>query len=487
MMKGLNIKDSFRKGSFKKGTYSAGLCAVVIAVVIAINLVAGQLPQSISSIDMSSQQYYTIGSSTKKILKDLKDEVTIYQMTKRGNEDSKIKKLLDTYESASDKIKVETLDPDLQPGMVTKYEATKTSDNSIIVVNGDRYKVVDYNEIYESDYSQYYTTGSTSTSFDGEGEITSAINYVTTEDLPKMYTLSGHNEQTLSTTITDAVEKQNISTEELNLLASDIKVPDDCDILAIICPASDCSEEEANAIISYLEAGGKAMVVMNYYFSGSDLPNFSKVLEAYGVAMQEGYVVENNQNYFYQSGYYLLPQVNEHDITSSFYQNMYVMSPMAQGIVKLQDSRSTLNIEELISSTDDSYSDVDYGKGTAEDGSYSKASDDVDGPFALGVAITEELDDDKTTQLVVYGSYVMFSDDIINSFTLGNVEMFTNSVSWMSSDGTNVISIPAKSMDVQQNTVSAAKGNLWTAIYVAIIPLAVIIIGFVIWFRRRRS
>lgn len=482
-MKGLNIKGSFKSGSFKKGTYSAGLSAMVIAVVIVINLVAGQLPESVRSIDMSSQKYYTIGDSTKKILKNLKDDITIYQMTKNGNEDSRIKKLLETYKSGSDKIKVETLDPDLQPGVVTKYEATQAADNSLIVVNGDRHKLIDYSEIYVQDYSQYYTTGATSSSFDGEGRITSAINYVTTDNLPKMYTLSGHSEQQLSQTITDAVEKQNISTEELNLLASQ-DVPEDCDVLAIICPGTDCSEEEAESIISYLEAGGKAIIVMNY--QGKEQPNFNKVLEAYGVRLQEGYVIENNQNYYYQYGYYLLPEVAQHDITSSFYGKMYVMAPMSQGIVKLSEARSTLQIEDLIKTTEDSYADVDYGESSAQDGNYAKAGDDVDGPFPLAVAITESVDD-KETKLAVYGSYLMFAENITNSFSLGNVEMFTNSLSWMCGETGNIVAIEAKSMDVQQNTIATSKSNLWTAVFVAIIPLVVIITGFVVWYRRRRA
>ncbi|MDE6233095.1 MAG: GldG family protein [Lachnospiraceae bacterium] len=483
-MKGLNIKGSFKSGSFKKGTYSAGLSAMVIAVVIVINLVAGQLPESVRSIDMSSQKYYTIGDSTKKILKNLKDDITIYQMTKNGNEDSRIKKLLETYKSGSDKIKVETLDPDLQPGVVTKYEATQAADNSLIVVNGDRHKLIDYSEIYVQDYSQYYTTGATSSSFDGEGRITSAINYVTTDNLPKMYTLSGHSEQQLSQTITDAVAKQNISTEELNLLASQSGVPEDCDILAIICPGTDCSEEEAESIISYLEAGGKALIVMNY--QGKEQPNFNKVLEAYGVRLQDGYVIENNQNYYYQYGFYLLPEVKQHDITSSFYGKMYVMTPMSQGIVKLSETRSTLQIEDLITTTEDSYADVDYGESSAQDGNYAKAEDDVDGPFSLAVAITEPVDD-KETKLAVYGSYLMFTENITNSFSLGNVEMFTNSLSWMCGETGNIVAIEAKSMDVQQNTIATSKSNLWTAVFVAIIPLVVIITGFVVWYRRRRA
>lgn len=483
-MKSLNIKSSMKSASFKKGSYSALLSAIVIAVVIVVNLLASQLPNSVKSIDMSNQKYYTVGSQTKKIVKKLSNDITIYQMTKTGSEDSKISKLLETYKSLSDKVKVETLDPDRQPGLVTKYSASEASENSLIVVCGDRFKLIDYNDIVEQDYSDYYSSGKTSQAFDGEGEITSAINYVTTSDLPKMYTLAGHSEQAIGATVSAAIKEQNITSADLNLLTA-TKIPDDCNILAIVCPGSDCSADEAKAIISYLEAGGKALIMMSY--TGTDMPNFSSVLEAYGVQMQKGYVVENNKDYYYQNGYYLIPDVEDHDITQSFANKMYIMSPMAQGIVTLPDTRSTLKIEKLLTSTDDSYSDIDYGQGAAQDGTNQKASDDVDGPFTLAAAISEQNSDKSETQLVVFGSYTMFTDNVVGSFSLGNVEMLTNSLTWMSNNSTGTINIDAKSMDVATNTISTGTSNLWTAVTVVLVPLVVIVTGFVVWFRRRKA
>lgn len=485
-MKKFDVKKSFSSGTFKKGSYSATLSAIVIAVIVAINLVASQLPDSVKSIDLSSQQYYTLSEDTKDILRNLDDKITIYQFTAKGNEDSTITKLLSKYEALTDKIEVTNLDPDLNPGLVTKYEATELSENSLIVVNGDKKKLIDYSEIYETDYSAYYTTGTTSTDFDGEGEITSAINYVTSEKLPKIYKLKGHDEQKLSNTLTESISKQNIETEELNLLtASD--VPEDCDVLAIIAPAKDCSKDEADSVIKYLENGGKAMIVMNYYYSQGDLPNFDTILEAYGVALQPGYISEENQEYYFRQGYYLLPQVANHDITASFYQNMYIMAPISQGILKLDDVRETVNIEDLLTTSEQSFADVDYGAQITDEGVTIKSADDKEGPFPIAVAITEE-QDDKKTQLVVYGSYVMFTEDITGAYSLGNVDMFANSISWMcDTESAKIVNIEAKSMDVPQNTVDNSKANLCTAFFVIIIPLGVVAAGFIVWYRRRRA
>ena len=111
----------------------------------------------------------------------------------------------------------------------------------------------------------------------------------------------------------------------------------------------------------------------------------------------------------------------------------------------------------------------------------------MDGPFAVAVAVSEDHDDGTKTQLTVYGSYIMFTEDITNTFSLGNVDMLTDSLTWMCDGATNTVSIAAKSMDVPQNTIQESKSNIWTMVYVVLIPLVVVIAGFVVWYRRRKA
>ena len=74
---------------------------------------------------------------------------------------------------------------------------------------------VSYNDIYEYDLTNYYTTGEYDVNFAGESALTSAIDYVTSEDLPKVYALTGHGEGELSAAFQNAVEKENIDLAEL--------------------------------------------------------------------------------------------------------------------------------------------------------------------------------------------------------------------------------------------------------------------------------
>ena len=92
---------------------------------------------------------------------------------------------------------------------------------------------------YDIDYSTYTQTKS---AYDGEGQLTSAISYVTSEDLPKVYTITGHGETALDDTFKSALEKMNISVEDLTLLQEEA-IPEDAAAVIINGPTSDFSAD----------------------------------------------------------------------------------------------------------------------------------------------------------------------------------------------------------------------------------------------------
>ena len=384
------------KKNLKHGSYSMGAITIFIAIIVVLNLVLQEVPSKYREIDLSTQKLYSIGDQTKKVLKKLDKDVEIYYIAQSGSESSDIQKLLEKYEEGSDHIKVEQKDPAVNPKFVSQYTSDGVSNNSVIVVCGDKNKVIDNNSLYETTVN-YQTYSNEVTGFDGEGQITSAINYVTSDSMPVMYTLEGHDEATMSDTLKDTIQKANIDIQSLNLLTMD-SVPDDADILFIFAPAKDISEDEASKIISYLENGGKALIVSNY--SSEEMPNFASVLENYGVKTADGIVLEGDTNhYISQNPSYLLPNIESNDITSSLSSgSRYILMPLAQGIVKSDNYRDSLEITDILTTSDGSYSKVNV-----EDmQTMEKESDDIDGPFAVGVSITENLDDEKETQIVYY-------------------------------------------------------------------------------------
>lgn len=474
------IKESMNKKYLKNGSYSVVISAVFIVIVVVINMIVGALPTKYSEFDLSSQKLYSIGDQTKSFLKDLDKDVTIYQVVQSGSEDETISKLLEKYEEESSHIRVEEKDPVVNPKFTSEYTSDEVSANSLIVVCGDRSKVVDYSNIYESSVD-YNTYQSQTTGFDGEGQITSAISYVTSEDMPVLYTLDGHGEKELSSDIQEDIQKANIDIKSLNLITEE-SVPEEAACLLINAPTSDISETEKDAIIEYLENGGKAMIFSDYTTESMD--NFDAVLKNYGVERVDGIVIEGDTQHYAQMPYYLVPTVNSTDAISDFAsQGYYVLMPYAQGIKQSDDIRDTVTVNSLLTTSDSAYSKVDVNGGDIE-----KADGDVDGPFDLGVSITETLDNDKETQIVYYTSSNLMDSQINQMVSGGNEQMIISSLNWMcSNDETTTISIPSKDLQVSYLTLTAYDVSFWKICVMGLIPGVFLVIGFMVWLKRRKA
>lgn len=479
-----SIKESVKninKKYLKNGSYSMAISAIFIVIIVVINLIAGEIPTKYAQLDITEEQIYSIGDQTKSILKDLDKDVTIYQVAQSGSEDETISSLLQKYEDESKYIKVVKKDPVVNPKFVSEYTSEDVSSNSLIVVCGDRNKVVDYNNLYETsiDYNTYsYNT----TGFDGEGQITSAIAYVTSEDLPVLYNLEGHGEQELDATIKEDIEKSNIEIKNLNLLTED-SVPEDADCLFINAPSTDISKEEKDAILTYLENGGKAMIFSDY--TGESMDNFDELLENYGVKRTEGIIFEGDtSHYAMQIPYYLVPTINSaeavSEVASSGY---YTLAPYAQGIQRTDDIRDTVTIESLLSTSDSAYAKTNMNTDILE-----KEDSDIEGPFDIGVSIEEAVDDDKTTQIIYYSTSYLMDSQANQMVSGGNEQLVMASLNWMcSSDDTTTVSIPSKSLEVSYLTLTAYDASFWKICVIGLIPGFFLAAGFVVWLKRRKA
>ena len=481
-----NIKEkrTQNKKILRNGSYSIGITAVVIAIVVVFNLVVQELPSNLREIDLSSEKLYTIGDQTKEVLDNLDKDVEMYLIAQDGTESSDIQRLLERYEDRSSHVTVEQRDPAVYPTFTQQYTLDSVNNNSVIVVCGDKSRVVDYSDMYETSIN-YQTYTQETTAFDGEGQLTSAINYVISEDMPVLYTLEGHDEVSMGTAMTETIQKANIDIQSLNLLTQEA-VPDDAACLLIFSPATDLSEDEANKVIDYLENGGKALILSDY--TEEDMPNFQSVLENYGVQTVDGIVMEGDTNhYISQNPYYLLPNIESSDVTSGLSSgSRYVLMALAQGIQTMDNIRDSLNIESILTTSDSAYSKTDLENMQTME----KENGDIDGPFDLGVSITEEVGEDTETRIVYFAASTIF-DDTIDSYVSGaNYELLSSALSWLcqtDEDSTNTISISSKSLDTSTLTVPAADVSFWSIFVTGIIPVCILLVGFGIWMKRRKQ
>ena len=460
----------------KHGTYRVSMVAFGCIAVVLVNLIAGKLPSQYLKYDVSAQKLFTTGEQTEEIVKGLDEDITLYLIAQQGSEDATLQELLERYEGLSDHIKVETKDPVLYPNFVSQYTSENLSENSVLVVGQTRSKAVDYYDIYQ--YSMDYSTYSSSlSSFDGEGQITSAIAYVTAEDMPVVYTLTGHDEADLSTTITSSIEKENIELKSLSLLTEEA-VPEDAKAVIVYGAISDISEDEKNKLEAYMEQGGQVVMLLGY--TDKDTPNLDSLLGDYGITLAEGLVLESDsQHHIPNYPYYLLPDIQSSVYTSDV-SSRYVLMAFAQGMSQAEDISDELSYESLLTTSSGSYAKADL-----QSENLDQEENDTAGPFDLGVAVTKTTDSGEEAKLIVFASETLLDEQVDAMVSGGNSTLFMNVMSQLV-DHESTVSIEPKSMATEYLTVTAGSAIFWGILTVVLIPLLLLATGGVIWFGRRK-
>ena len=467
--------------AFRVGGYSVAAAAIVVFLAVVANILVNALPASVTQLDTTAGTLYTLSQETEDILDGLEQDVTIYWIVQSGQEDETLGTLLDRYAARSNYVTLETIDPDVSPNFLQEYVSGTVYNNSLIVESGDRNTYVSYEDIYEYSYSSDYS--SYDVSFAGESSLTSAIDYVLSDTLPKLYTLTGHGEDDLSTSFQSAVEQQNIEVADLSLLTEE-SVPEDADCLLINGPDSDLSQDEVEAIQAYLDTGGDLIVLTDPAQDGQDLTNLEALMGEYGMTANDGVVIEGDTaNYALGSPFYLLPNLESHSITSPLQEGgYYILLALAQGITVEESPRDGLTVESLLTTSDAAYSKIaGYSMET-----YSKEEGDIDGPFSLAAIATDTLEDGSESHVIWVGSTSLLDDQYNQQVSGANQDFFLNCVGW-TCEGEEGVSIHAKQITTEYLTMSASTASMLTLLLVAVLPAGYLLFGLRIWIRRKHQ
>lgn len=463
------------RNAFLGGSYSLVMTGVVLALLIVINIFASALPSSMTKYDISSTKLYSITSNTKVVVNALEEDVTIYWIVQSGEEDSVIENLLSKYDSLSDHLEVVKKNPDVFPTFAEQYTSETVQNNSLVVECGERYRFIGYDDIYVSESNMY--SYSYSTSFDGEGAITSAIDYVVSEELPQLYVLEGHGESELPSSFSEQIEKENMEVNTLSLLTVD-SIPEEADCIIVYAPTSDISMEEKDMLATYVTDGGKLMVIAGPT-EDSDLTNLYSLLSDYGVETNEGIVVEADRNYYaFQTPYILMPEMTGDEITDSLIEeNYYAIMPISQGLT-VAESTDKGTVTELLTTSEESFSKIaGFSIST-----YEKEEGDIDGPFAVAVSI-----ESNGGGKIIWFASSYFLEDMYNAYSSGaNVDLATNALSSLIGES-EAMAIRSKSLNYNYLTISDSTGSLLKVLMIGVFPLVYLGVGVCVIVRRRRK
>jgi len=464
---------------FRAGSYSAFAAVIVIAIAVIANMIAGALPAGMTQLDLTSQSLYSLSEQTKGIASSLDKDVELYLLATTGSEDDTIVRLLVQDESLSDHISVSAVDPSVQPTFLDSYELSVSQlyANSVIVDCGGRYRLVSYNDIYVTNYvsdSNSYYGYSTVTEFGGENALTNAIHYVSSDNLPKLYTLTGHGETELDATITEMIEQDNIEIESISLLSLEA-IPEDATALVINAPTGDIGSDEASMLIEWMLGGGQIVLITDY-INPDEMTNLLSVTEIMGMTVSNGLVIEGDSSmHVSRYPYYLLPEISSHEVTDALISGgYYIMMPLAQGIDTVEGVSAT--VTNLLSTSASAYAKT----AGMEAATTEREDGDPEGTFHVG-AVSEM----GGSKLVWFTSAGMLDAYIDQAVSGANSNLFLNVLNWLGGQEES-ISIRAKSLGSASLTITSAQSSFWSIVMIGLIPLGIVALGLIVTIRRKR-
>ena len=458
--------------ALRGGGYALAVTAVVLAILVAVNVFAAALPASLTHQDISAAQLYSVTSNTKVVVNNLAEDVTIYWIVQSGEEDDVIQNLLEKYDSLSDHITVEKRNPDVYPTFAQQYTDQEVANNSLVVECGDKSRYIPLTDIYLGEINPY-TGGYNATDFDGEGAITSAIDYVTSNEYPQVYLLEGHGEGELPSAFASQIEKENMQVQSLSLLQVDA-IPEDAACLLVYAPQSDLAAEEKEMLTDYVAGGGRLLVCAGAV-EGGMLENLYSLLADHGVAAQDGLVIDPDRAHYALSPYQLMPEMNSSPITDPLLEeNYYAIFPLSIGLTVETDSDA---VTELLTTSAQSYSKAaGYALET-----YDWEEGDAEGPFAVAVSIEEE----GGGQIVWFASDQFLADEY-NALSSGaNLDLAVNALSSLVGES-DAMAIRSRSLQYNYLTIDSATASLLQVLMIGVFPLLFLGIGIYVVLRRRR-
>ena len=457
----------------KKGSYMAVFTIVVIAAIIIVNLIIGKIPAKYMKHDLSSSQILTLGDTTKNLLSNLDKDVTIHIVASPDTVDERITSFVKLYADQSGHIKVSEDDPVLHPDILTTLD---TQTNQILVTCDATGKktAIPFSDIIQIDLMAYYQYQQIhETAFDGEGQITSAIRYVTSDTAAAVYTLTGHGETALSSAVSDAMDKSGMKAADLNLLTQGA-VPQDCSLLIMNAPVKDISADEKETLTDYLKNGGRMLLLAGC--TQDTLSNLTDFISQYGMDLKNGFVADPApQHYYNNNPFNVIP---DYDFASSLLSGIdssaAALLVQPAGMIIQENPSEDIAVQPFLTTSDSAFL-VDPA-----------TQEKTQGTYVLGAVATETVNEEEGTSsmLTVITAPSMIDDSILSRFpSITNLTLFMNAAA-SGLPGVTPLSIPSKSLDITYNMVTSA--GLWSALFIIVIPVIFLIAGFVIWLKRRK-
>ena len=470
------------------------LVAVLVAIFISINMYVQSL--DLQTIDVTKNKIYTLSDSSKNVIKNINKDVKIYLYGVK--EDSSLVNFVKQYTKTNEHIKYEILTEESNLAKVQEYDLTSGYEIVVLECEGAS-KLIDAS--YEF-YSYDYTTGQEVDQT--EQTLTNSILAISANNKAKVYFTTGHEEYSLEKelgVLSTYLKNEAYETASVNLLTEG-KVPEDCNLLVIMAPVKDFTEQETESILAYINNGGNIFLASDVGNTAETYPNLQRVYDQYGTTLNHsGYIYETDPNSALANyPNIFMPQVSpSNEITSEIYSdggNTTLWLAFSGRLTFASDEElSNLNVtkEDLLTSSENSLFVTDITKPTSEAANGAEqGSSVVSSIMTKTIKPAEGENPALESKAVIMANASFITDYKVEqlsqtypiSYLANNKDFMLNSVASLT-QRENTLKI-RKDMSTSTYTATEKQHKVVVTIIFAI-PLLIIFTGIVVWNLRRRK
>jgi len=491
-------KPSFSRGRKWGIAFNVALIIVAaLAIVVMLNYLSGRYSRRFY---LSSRTQVKLSPRTLSVLRALTNQVqvTIY-FDKDAKLFSDVSDLLREYHAQNPKVKVAVVDYYREPVAAEEIKAryhlgSSTNRNLVIFECGGKKQVVSDKELAQFKLEQDLTQTNLTfmrklVAFNGELNFTAAILAVANPRSFKAYFLQGHGEHPLYETelknpvgyasFGEMLRRNDI--EPTNLpdayLLGTNPVPLDCTLLVIPGPRVAIPESELEKIEQYLNQGGRLLAMFNF-LSTNQPTGLERILAKWGVNVSPGVVRDPN----------LTPPENPLVmVVQNFSTQSPITQPLVGSLMELLLPRSVSRIEPPASAATDLPQVTELVLSTGD----AMLSGDASGPHTNSMMVAVERNSPKgvvtergATRMVIAGDSFFLDNELINAGM--NRDFGDLAVNWLLERKDLLAGVGPRPVEEYGLLLDRKQAQAVEWILLAGVPGSVLLLGCLVWLRRRK-
>jgi len=481
------VKEFFKSRKFRKGGLSIAFTALFVVVIIVINMIAGLLTTKIPALtfDLSAQNTYELTQDTIDFIKTLKKEVTVTVLASESQYMGASEyylmagTLLKQYENYTDKIKIKYVDLTANPTFTNKYPDDTLSAGNYIVECGDKHRVLKTDDLFETSYDSYsYSTNVTG--LEVEPAVTTAILNVTSDNQTKVQFIDGFGDYSSdAAAIKNLLEQNNYNVSAVNTLTQDI----DSDTSAIILftPTKDLDDTSLKKIKNFLSNNGSYGKNLIYVAPPvkTDTPKTDALLEEWGMKLGDGIVAETDTSKLLTNEYVIsILDYSNTEYTEGLKNK--TLNMVGGYIVPVEIKNA--NTATALLQTSAQAKLIPFDANSDKNFDFEKLETKQYNAVAAG---KKSSNSDVSSNVVVFGSSLMFSSNAIKISSYNNGAYLINMFNKLTDNADEGITIDGKDLEKPSLGITTDQIDTWSFVCMAVIPIVIIIVAIVIWVRRR--